>query len=51
MVGELIVKFLQHSGNLSSLKKFTQTTKVCAFSLEGVSRVLVITLILESTHH
>ena len=33
MVGELIAKFLRHSGDLSSLKKFTQTAKVCAFSL------------------
>ena len=54
MVGELIAKFPQHSGDLSSLKKFTQTAKVCAFSLgrsQGVSRsrVLAITFILEST--
>ena len=33
MVGELIAKFPRHSGDLSSLKKFTQTAKMCAFSL------------------
>ena len=33
MVGELIAIFPRHSGDLSSLKKFTQTAKVCAFSL------------------
>ena len=33
MVGELITKFPRCSGDLSSLKKFTQTAKVCALSL------------------
>ena len=47
MVGELIAKFPRHSGDLSSLKKFTQTAKMCAFSL-GVSRVLAITFILST---
>ena len=49
MVGELIAKFHRHSGDLSSLKKFTQTVKVCAFSLGRMSRVLAITFVLEST--
>ena len=47
MVGELIAKFPQHSGDLSSLKKFTWTAKVCAFSLGRSARVLAITFI----HH
>ena len=33
MVGELIAKFPRHSGDLSSLKKFTQSAKMCALSL------------------
>ena len=33
MVGELIAKFPRHSGDLFSLKKFTQTAKVCTVSL------------------
>ena len=51
MVGELMAIFPRHSGDLSSLNKFTQTAKVCGFTLgrSVVSRVLAITFILEST--
>ena len=49
MVGELIAKFPRRSGDFSSLKKFTQAAKVCAFNLEGVSGVLTTIFILEST--
>ena len=54
MVGELIAKFpLTYSiasGDLSSLKKFTQTAKACKkCMLSVVSQVLDTTFILEST--
>ena len=43
-------EFPQHSGDLSSLKKFTKTAKVCAFIVFLVkSQVLATTFILEST--